>query len=99
MILIPLTASRFAETHICILKSYRLFSATVGSGSEHHSLFRMKHLTETSTGLDWTGSGLKQILLDLDWIRTVHVFRKLRSGPYVGWVIRKELQQFFVEKL
>jgi len=34
MTLTPLTASRFAATHMCILKSYTLFSDTVGSGSE-----------------------------------------------------------------
>jgi len=32
-------------------------------------------------GLDWTGSGLRRILLISDWIWTVKRFINLRSGP------------------
>jgi len=40
-------------------------------------------MLEMSIGLDldWTGTGLWLILLDLKWIRTMHCFINLGSGP------------------
>jgi len=39
--------------------------------------------SEMSIGLDLglTGSGLRLILLDLDWNRTINCFRNLGAGP------------------
>jgi len=36
--------SRYAATHICIFKSFMLYSNTVESGSKRHSLFWLKRL-------------------------------------------------------
>jgi len=44
--------------------------------------------------LDWTGSGLRRILLNLDWIRTVIRFKKLGSGPALDFINGKEMRYF-----
>jgi len=40
----PITVSCFAATHMCIFKSYTLYSNTVGSGSKRQLLFWLKRL-------------------------------------------------------
>jgi len=45
--------------------------------------------------LDWTGSGLCRILLNLDWIRAVNCFRNLGSGQDLDWVNGKELRDIY----
>ena len=46
MLIPSITVSRFGATHICILKSFTLYSNTVGSGSKRHSLFWLKRLSQ-----------------------------------------------------
>ena len=49
--------------------------------------------------LDWTGSGLWQILIVLDWIQTVKCFINGGSGADLNWVNGKELRNSFCEEL
>jgi len=48
--------------------------------------------------VDWTGSGLKRILLILNWIRTVKCFKNLGSGPDLDRVNGKNYT-IFVNKM
>ena len=59
------------------------------------------YLSEMSIGLvlDWTGSGIWEILLILDWIRTVKRFIKLGSRPDLDWVNGKISVIFVIKKL
>jgi len=45
-------------------------------------------IAEMSIGLDldWTGSGLWRIFLNLNWIRTAKCFINLGSGPDLDWI-------------
>jgi len=55
---------------------------------------------EMSIGLDldWTGSGLWRIFLNLDWIRIVICFINLEPEPDLDWVTGRNCAIFVIKR-
>jgi len=66
-------------THCCTLTKPKYIAMLVYKPKQNSI---QNNTPEMSIGLDldWSGSGLCRILLNLDWIRTVNCFLNLGSG-------------------
>jgi len=81
-------------TKICLSKKGALSKKRLGNTA------LQTRIADQRWALDWTwiGSGLCQILLNVDWIRSANCFINLGSGPDLDWVNGKELRNICYQK-
>jgi len=74
-------------------KSIKSYPNCVKQSLKNPKTIQICHEAEMSFGLDldWTGSGIRGILLILGWIRSAKCFINLGSAPYLDLVHGKKL--------